>query len=228
MGIQMALDQEDWGTIVDIAALNGCGFVTGDDVAFQGRYTPMDPHCDNEDATWMADIQSFKPQAIVVEMGWWDSFQHMINGGVVSLSQAPFDTMVEQQIQALIHSFRSASTAPIYFLSVPWMNPPALTGGQPEPAASAASHDEINALLQQAAKSSSGVHFVDVSPYVTPSGRFTTDVGGGICRASDGVHLYYSLRYSSPGALHYVHTACGKALQRGVLSTIRQNLTSKS
>jgi hypothetical protein len=226
MGIQMSLDQEDWGSIVDIAALNGCGFLTGYDVLFQGRFTPGDPHCDNEVETWISDARTFKPQAIVVELGWWDSFQHMINGNIESLTQSQYDTLVAQRILGLVQGLRTASGAAIYFLSVPWMNPPAQPNGQPDPADSAANHNDINRLIQGAAKSSKGVFFVDISPYITPAGNFQTDVGGGICRANDGVHLYYAPQQSST-AVHYVHTQCGKALQNGVLSTIRRDLAKK-
>jgi hypothetical protein len=227
MGVQMSLDQEDWGTLVDVAAVNGCGFVTGYDVEFKSPFFPkkrfvgLNPQCNNEAAIWTSDVRSFEPQAIVVEMGWWDSYRHMINGKVTSLTQPQYDSLVEQRILGLIHNLRAVSAAPIYFLSVPWMHPPALPNGQPEPAASTASHNEINNLIQSATQSSTTTHFVDISPYVTPACHFQTDVGGGICREIDGVHLYLGV------GLHYVHTECGKALQRGILSMIRQDLVTK-
>lgn len=227
MGIQMSLDQEDWGTIIDDAAILGCGFVTGYDVEFRSPYFPknrfsgLNPPCNNEVAVWTSDVRSFEPQAIVVEMGWWDSYRHLINGTVSSLSQPQYDSLVEQRILGLIHNLRTASAAPIYFLSVPWMHPHALPNGQPEPAASTASHDEINNLIQSATQSSTTTYFVDISPYVTPAGHFQAQVGGGICRTSDGIHLYYGV------GLHYVHTECGEALQRGILSLIRQDLATK-
>ena len=152
MGIQMSLGQEDWGTIVDDAGLLGCGFVTGYDLKFEGHVIPMNPHCNNEAAVWISDIRSFEPQAIVVDMGWWDSFRHIVNGKVSFLAQPHYDSLVEQRILALIDSLRAVSAAPIYFLSVPWMQPPALPKGQPEPAASTASHDEINSLIQSATR----------------------------------------------------------------------------
>jgi hypothetical protein len=189
-----------------------------------GAITPTDPKCAGNLKVWTKDAHRFKPQAIVVEMGWWDSYQHLINGAVVSLSQLSYVAMVEQQIHALINGLRSASGAPIYFLSVPWMNPGQLPNGQPEPAASATSHDDINSLLQTVAQSSDAVHFVNVSPFVTPYGRYEAQVGGGQCRAADGIELYYT----APGALRYVQTPCGKALQKGLLSTIRQGLKQPS
>jgi hypothetical protein len=220
IGVQMALNQEDWGTLILDGSLHGCGFVTGYSVEVLGQVTSMNPRCDQEATIWAKDVRIFKPDAIVIELGWWDSFQHLINGQMTSLSQLTYDAMVEQQIHGLIASLRSVSAAPIYFLSVPWMNPGPLPNGQQEPAASAASHDAINALLQIATHSSKAVHFVDISPYITPSGKYETDVDGGACRANDGIELYYS----ALGPVHYVQTQCGKALQRGVLSMIRQAL----
>ncbi len=220
MGIQLSINQENWGTLILNASLNGCGFATGYSVDVLGNITSMNSRCDTEAQYWGKTAHLFKPQAIVVELGWWDSFQHLINGQMMSLSDLPYDVMVEQRINSLIASLRSVTAAPIYFLSVPWMNPGTLPNGQPEPAASSASHNEINALIQATSHSSKTVHFVDISPYITPSGKYETDVDGGVCRASDGVELYYS----APGPVRYVQTQCGKALQRGLLSTIRQAL----
>ena len=115
---------------------------------------------------------------------------HVINGNVSFLTQPQYDSLVENRILGLIHRLRTVSAAPIYFLSVPWMQPPALPNGQPRPAASKANHEEINRLIRSATQSSTTTHFVDISPYITPAGHFQADVGGGICRASDGVHLY--------------------------------------
>ena len=221
MGIQMSLDQEDWGTLVDIAAINGCGFVTGDYyVQFEGAPAHLNPQCNNEVATWTSDVRSFGPQAIVVELGWWDSFVHVrvLSDEALFLTQPEYDLLVEKQILGLIQSLRAVSTAPIYFLSVPWMRPSALPNGQPEVAASKGFHHEINRLIWTATRSSTTTHFVDISPYISPAGHFQADVDGGVCRESDGIHLYYG------SFSNYVHTACGEALQRGVLSMIRRDL----
>ncbi len=220
MGIQMSINEEDWGTLILNASMIGCGFVTGYNVEVLGQVTSMDPRCDQEASIWANDARLFKPDAIVVEQGWWDSLQHLINGQITSLSQLTYDAMVEQQIQGLIANIRSVSAAPIYFLSVPWMNPGSLPNGRQEPAASASSHRAINEVIQTSIRSSKAVHFVNISPYITPLGKYETNVDGGTCRASDGIALYYT----SPGPVHYVQTQCGKALQRGILSLIRRAL----
>jgi hypothetical protein len=224
MGIEMSINEENWGTLIENASVKDCGFVTGYSVVDLGNVTPTNSQCNGALKVWTKDAHRFKPQAIVVEMGWWDSFQHLINGAVVSLSQLQYVAMVEQQMHALINGLRSASAAPIYFLSVPWMNPGQLPNGQPEPAASATSHDDINSLIQTVAQSSDAVHFVNVAPFITPSGAYEAQVGGGQCRSADGIELYYT----APQALRYVQTPCGKALQKGLLSTIRQGLKQPS
>jgi hypothetical protein len=218
MGIQMSLDQDNWGTVVDVVGIDGCGFVTGYDVKYLGAWVPMNRACSKDVSAWDSAIRSFRPQAIVVEMGWWDSYQHMIDGRAGFLTQPKYDAVVKRRIVGFTHSIEAASPAPIYFLSVPWMQPTALSQGRPELPASSAFHNEINSLIRSATQAT-GTHFIDVSPYVTPAGHFQANVGGGICRASDGVHFYVAR-----GRFLYVHTECGRALQRGILSMIRQSL----
>jgi hypothetical protein len=225
MGIQMSLNQENWGTLIENASLKDCGFVTAYSVIDLGSVTAMSPTCAAADLTTSArDMRRFKPEAVVVQMGWWDSFQHLINGSTVALGQPLYDTLVEHQIRSPRADLRSISTAAIYLLSVSWMMPVPLANGLQESAASSASPDETNALIKAATQSSKAVHFVSISPYITPSGQYDSNVHGGTCRASDGIDLYCS----SPGPLRYVQTQCGLALQRGVLSLIRQNLADRS
>jgi hypothetical protein len=220
MGIEMSLNEENWGTLIQNASVKDCGFITQDSVQEQGNTTPTNPQCASSLTTWTKDARRFKPQAIVVEMGWWDSYGHLIDGKLASLNEPLYDSLVEFQIGSVIKQLRAVSKAPIYLLSVPLMSPPPLPNGQQEPAASTASNTEINTLLQAASNTSTTVHFLNISPYITPSGQYEADVSGGQCRASDGVGLYYS----KPGALQYVQTQCGKALQKGVLGTIRNAL----
>ena len=168
---------------------------------------------------WVADDRQFKAQAVVVEMGWWDSQPHLINGATETLGQPSYDALVSQDIVSFIQHLRTVSNVPIYFLSVPWMSPSLWPNGQEDPGATPASHQEINAVIKAATQSASNVHFIDVTPYVTPSGQYQTDVGGQVCRDPDGVHMY-----TTTGTGKYVATKCGRALQSGVLSTIRSAL----
>jgi SGNH domain (fused to AT3 domains) len=225
MAQQMAMGDENFGTLIKIGALLGCGFVTGYEIDSTGRqFSDENAHCNTEVASWVAQERTFKPQAVLVEMGWWDSQQHLINGDVESLADPSYDAMVMQSVLNLIKDLRTASSAPIFFLSVPWMDPPAWPNGQPNPAVTPGSHNEINALIKEATETSSTLHFVDISPYITPSGQYQQDVDGQVCRTADGVHLYANV----PGTLYqYKKTKCGEALQEGVLSLVRSTLANK-
>ena len=116
----------------------------------------------------------------------------------------------------LVQLLHGATAAPIFLLSVPWMDSPAWPNGQTDPGASAADHTEINSLLATAAESAPSVHFIDVSKYLTPSGQFEANVGGQPCRDSDGVHLDY-----------HTYTHCGAALAGGVLSTVPASIEDR-
>jgi GDSL-like Lipase/Acylhydrolase family len=221
MGIQMAINQQNYGTLIDTEAYLGCGFVTGYERNFTGAgFASSPPECDQATTNWAAAERQFKAQAVVVELGWWDSEPHLVNGTTQSLGEPSYDALVSQGITSLIQQLRAKSNVPIYFLSVPWMSPAPWPNGQQNPGATAASHQEINALIQAASQSASNVHFIDVSPYITPSGHYQLDVGGQVCRDSEGIHLYTTVS----GSTKYVSTKCGQALQKGVFSTIRSAL----
>ncbi len=224
MGIEMVLDEERYGVLLDNRTTLGCGFVTGDEVNLTGSFTPMSRQCTSEGATWSAAAKNFKPQAVVVEMGWRDSMEHKVNGATVDLSSTSYRNLVLSKMEALVTALRSVTSAPVYFLTVPWMQPPKWANGQANPAASTASHAEINSLLAEAVAKSKDAHLINVSPYITPTGHFDLDVHGSPCRQATGVNMYTQ----RTGSAAYVSTACGLALQEGVLSTIRKGISAKS
>ncbi len=137
LAVQLALGQENWGTLIKTIALQGCGFVTGYAVNFSGSFGQMNPRCDTETTQWVAQIRKFKPQAVIIEMGWWDAQEHLINGTVESLADPSYDSMIYLRILNLIQQLSTASTAPTFFLSVPWMKPVAWPNGQVNPTRSA-------------------------------------------------------------------------------------------
>jgi hypothetical protein len=98
------------------------------------------------------------------------------------------------------------------------MDPAPFPNGQAQPAASPARHREINALLAEAAATSHGqVHYFDLGPYVTPSHHYQADVGGGICRRSDGIHFY-----DGPSLYDIVPTYCAERVQAALLPYVRR------
>jgi hypothetical protein len=103
------------------------------------------------------------------------------------------------------------------------MDPPPYADGSEPPAASASRHNEINRLLAAAiSKISPAARSFDISPYVTPNGSFQSEVGGSICRESDGVHFYFG---SSIYA--FLPTYCGEDLRAAFLPFVRRLVDPK-
>jgi hypothetical protein len=220
MGIEMVLDEENWGIVMDDQAILGCGFVTGMEIDYKGTgFGNMSSQCTNEYNTWKLAVESFKPQLVVVELGWWDSQEHLHDGQVVQLGNAWYDTALVGRMIALVKALAVAGSPPIDFLTVPWMDPPLWPGGVTNPAALPAAHDHINALLAEAVRATQPrTRLFDVSPYVTPAGHFELYVDNGQCRETDGVHMYVGV------GLDFVLTPCGRALQKGLFTNIREQL----
>lgn len=219
MGMELGIDEQNWGVLLDNQSILGCGFVTGFEVNFDGSFIQQDPQCATALATWQKDVESFKPQVVVVEMGWWDSMQHLVGGRVAQLGQTWYDWAVLDAMVATVRALHLHGSPRVILLTVPWMHPPKFPNGQSQPAASAAFHYKINALLAQAVKETPAISSLfSVSPSITPAGHFELYVGGAQCRRTDGVHLYVG------HGLGPVSTPCGRALQRGLLSAIREYL----
>jgi hypothetical protein len=221
MGIEMALDEENWGIETDNVAILGCGYVVGMQVDQNDKFVNQNDACSNEYGTWRSDAESFKPQVVIVEMGWWDSMLHKHDGEVVQLGQSWYDGVLLARMKTLLSALAVAGGPHVDFLTVPWMDPPKWPNGESNPGASPAAHDEINGLLADAVRSDpSRATLIDVSPYITPKGRYQ-EYFDGRCRETDGVHMYVG------EGLDFVLTHCGYELQKGVFSEVRQQLENK-
>jgi hypothetical protein len=149
-------------------------------------------------------------------MGYWDELDWRQGGRQVNLGDPSFDREVAQRMRTFVKAVEMPHI-PIVLLSVPLVDPPPWPDGSPAPQASPTRHRIINALLQSLAKEyPRTVHYFDISPWVTPGGRFDAYVDGGICRNSDGVHLYV-------GAFpNLTPTYCGEHLQEAFLAYVRE------
>ncbi|MDA8037774.1 MAG: acyltransferase family protein [Actinomycetota bacterium] len=221
LGFELGIDEERYGVLLADRGAVGCGFVSRGQVDAFGTFTAQDTTCPGQLDRWRSDARLFGPQAVVVEMGWWDSMDHLWNGRVVHIGQPAFDSYFLDRVRTLVGAVAPRGQ-PVVLLSVPWMSPAPWPNGELPPGASPARHREINALLAKAAASSHGqVDFFDLSPYVTPLGRFQADVGGSICRESDGIHFYVGSSLS-----HIVPTYCGERVQAALFTTLRRLVAS--
>jgi peptidoglycan/LPS O-acetylase OafA/YrhL len=222
IGLQLGFNEQDYGILLSNEATVGCGFDTKGLIDSDGSFGPIYAPCSTAFDTWRRQAEQFHPDAIVVEMGWWDSMDHQWSAHDVHLGEVAYDDDLVNRMLTLAKML-SIGNAPVVFLTVPWMDPSPFPDGSPPPAASTSRHDEINSLLHQAVGRSAGkAELFDVSPYLTPSGQFQADVGGSICRSSDGIHLYYG-----HNAYQSVRTYCGQKLQAALLPYLRELVSSK-
>jgi hypothetical protein len=221
LGMQLGFNDQLFGIASTSDAKLGCGFVdTGQSNEYVNEYGtgygPPNDLCPDAFSSWRAEERQLHPQALVLEMGYWDELDWRQGGRQVNLGDPSFDREVAQRMRTFVKAVEMPHI-PIVLLSVPLVDPPPWPDGSPAPQASPTRHRIINALLQSLAKEyPRTVHYFDISPWVTPGGRFDAYVDGGICRNSDGVHLYV-------GAFpNLTPTYCGEHLQEAFLAYVRE------
>ncbi len=216
LGIETSFHPASYGLIAQNDSLFGCGFVETGLVYFEGGWVSPNPACQSALGTWKADEERFHPEVVMIEMGYWDESNWRRDGRVVHLGQPAYDA----ELRRAIHHFASVlggPQLPVVFLSVPIVDPPPLSNGSAPPQASALRRRLVNSIFAGLArKEPRRVHYFDISPYVTPKGRFSTDLYGGICRDSDGVHFYVG-QPTAP-----VQTACGARLEAALVPYLRK------
>ncbi len=216
LGFELSVNEESYGVLLENDTLLGCGFIDTGEVGAPGSFSAFDPPCYSEDHTWATDLRQFRPQVVVVEMGWWDSMDHLVNGEDLYLGEPSYDAYLLGRIDALVDELDRYG-AKVVLLSVPWMLPPPWPNGEEMPAALGYRHGLINGVLEQAARARPGKAFYfDIAPEVTPADHFQADVGGSVCRTSDGIHFYFG-----NNAFKVRQTDCGARLQAALLPYVR-------
>jgi hypothetical protein len=198
------IEEHNYGVEVANAAILGCSFHTGGELNVSGTWESLPPGCPGALGQWRRDELTFKPQAVIVELGYRDEFDWRSHGKVMHLGQPAFDAAVEAQIERYIQVLGAGRT-PILFLSVPFADPRPQPDGSPAPAGSPARHARINSLLRTAAASDSAdVQVLNIDDVVSPGHRYQREVNGKLCRF-DGIHFaIYCSELVAPDALSAV------------------------
>jgi hypothetical protein len=211
LGLGQMIEEHNYGVEVANAAILGCSFHTGGELDVSGTWESLPPGCSGALGQWRRDELAFKPQAVIVELGYRDEFDWRSHGKVTHLGQPAFDAAVEVQIERYIQVLGGAGQTPILFLSVPFADPRPLPDGSPSPAGSAARHAVINSLLRTAAASDpTDAQVFNLDRVVSPGNRYQRRVNGNLCRF-DGIHF----------AIY-----CSELVAPDVLGTVRSMIPS--
>ena len=211
LGLGQMIEEHHYGVEVANAAILGCAFHTAGEINVSGTWESLPKACPNALAQWEHVERAFKPQAVIVELGYRDEFDWRVNDKAVHIGQPAFDAGVESEIERYVQVLRNGGQTPILFLSVPYANPRPDPNGSPSPAASPARHALINSLLRTAASQNpSRVRVLNIDKVVSPGSRYQRDVNGKLCRF-DGIHF----------AIY-----CSELVAPDVLSTIRAMIST--
>jgi peptidoglycan/LPS O-acetylase OafA/YrhL len=187
LGVPWLGNEQSYGIQLTDAALLGCAFTTQGELNVAGTWEGQSEGCPDELEEWAKEERTLHPQAVVVELGYRDQFDWRINGKIVHLGQAAFDSYVQKQIDRMVQVLGANGTK-ILFLSVPYTHPPDLPDGSAAPAASPARHALINEMLASEARRHANVQVLDLDPTISPGGHYDANVNGQLCRF-DGVHF---------------------------------------
>jgi peptidoglycan/LPS O-acetylase OafA/YrhL len=208
LGAPMMDDEDRYGVQISNAAQLGCAFSTKGQLDVNGSWEDPPAGCDTALAQWAADIKRVHAEEVVVELGYRDEFDWRWDGKTVHLGVPAFDDYVQRQIDHYVQVL-SQGGVKVLFLSVPYTHPPDRADGTPAPAASAARHAQINAMLQAEARRHPGtVQVLDIDKTISPDNRYDARVKGQLCRF-DGIHL---------------SVYCAKLLEPTVLGQARKQL----
>jgi peptidoglycan/LPS O-acetylase OafA/YrhL len=188
-GVPMLYDEADYGTAVADAAILGCAFGVRGELDVSGTWEAPPAGCPNELNAWAAEANEFKANEIIILLGYRDEFNWKWNGKIVHLGETAFDNYVEGRMQELVKVLGEHGRRKLLFLSIPYVQPAALPDGSPAPQGTSVRHDEINALIRQAAATDgSNASVLNTDTTLSPDGHYTSTVNGQECRLGDGIH----------------------------------------
>jgi len=206
LGLGAMIEEDHYGVELANAAILGCSFHTSGQINVSGTWQSLPSACPTALSQWQHDERVFKPQAVIVELGYRDQFDWRVHGKIAHLGQTAFDASVKASIERYVQALGGGKT-PILFLSIPYSEPRPQPDGSPSPAASRVRHAAINSLLQAAAnRDPAHVKLLKIDSVVSPGNRYRRRVNGNLCRF-DGIHF----------AIY-----CSELLAPDVLSTVRE------
>ena len=168
--------------VVDNGAAPGCGITNGAPLrewSHPGRTVPDFPAC----PLWAAQMawvtHRDHPDAVVVQVGFWESQIRLFGGAMVNLSDPAYAAYIQANLEQAVDLVH-AGGASVILATAPY-------DGDGTPAWAV---DDFNAIVAAVARrDAADVSVLDVNRLLDPTGRYTTVVNGLTVRTPDRVHL---------------------------------------
>jgi peptidoglycan/LPS O-acetylase OafA/YrhL len=177
------------GLVVWNRGLLGCGLFYDGQIIEGGELTDVSPGCNWRD-TWPSELQTFKPDIVVVLVGAWDILDRQVDGHLVKFGSVEYDSSFLHQLDDATTLLGSAG-AKIVVLTTPFFSRPELVGqtGREWPEYDPWRVDRINSLYRDFLTNHPGRYqLIDLNRFVSPQGKFTDELNGQEIRG-DGVHF---------------------------------------
>jgi hypothetical protein len=170
------------GFAIDNGAMPGCGITNG--AAMEEWSAPgsmqTDPAACSEWAAQMEWLtQRFHPDAVVVQLGYWESQPRLWNGSFVNLSDPPYAEAIQSNLELALATVH-ADGADVVLATSPYF-------GDGTPAWAV---NDFNSIVSTVARSdSSFVSTLNVNQLLDPGGVFAASIDGVQTRIPDQTHL---------------------------------------
>jgi hypothetical protein len=168
--------------LADNGATPSCGFTTGatmQEWSTPGQHEDDSPACTAWTAQLTWETQRFHPDAVVMQVGYWEVQNRLWNGRYVNLSDPSYAASIEANLRLALRIVH-ADGANVLLATAPYY-------GDGTPAWEV---NDFNSLVMEAASAdSSFVETLNVNHLLSPSGTYSSYVNGVLARRSDKVHL---------------------------------------
>jgi len=176
----------------------GCGFLNSPsrlsgtlhsgNAGLRGSAPDIVP-CTTQLTRWVADVDAFHPDVILVVNGSMEVRDHAQNGRWVNILNPEFSRLERQEIQASVTALKP-SGATIVLTTAPYYHQPEQLDGSPWPEDDPARVRTYNRIVEEiAAANAPQVKVLDINKILDPTGVFAPTFQGAPYFMDDGIHL---------------------------------------
>ncbi len=144
--------------------------------------------CVNWEQDWRDDVDQFKPDVSVLELGAWEIFDREINGTWLTFGSPEYDAVLEPVLQRAVDALHSQG-APVIVFTTPRFVRDDGTSAKEWTQNDVSRTDHFNALIRKlAAANPASVVLVDLGNFLCPANECRKEIDG-VAMRHDGLHF---------------------------------------